>query len=397
MANDSLEPGLAPAKERLLSLDAFRGITMLAMVVVNNPGSWGDGMRYAPLDHATWLGWTPTDLIFPSFLFIVGTALAYSLRKYREGATISRAVYGRIFRRTVILILLGISLDLFTHACALWFGHEPSMRWDTLRYPGVLQRIALVYCAVSLLALHTSFRAQAIFAVVTLAAYAAALTWLPNPGDKAANISDTGNVVRLVDSWLLDPAHWYTQGKTEKTEPEGLLSTFPSIVNGLIGYWCGLLIQRRGVSYRTAGLLVVLGTVLFGLALAWNPWVPIGKKLWTSSFTLLTVGFSAIGLGICLAVFDVAGWRKLARPFEVVGVNSITVYLVSDYIAILLDMMPVKTADGQIPAKEWIYENVFAAAIEPVKVATLAFALTLMALLWAMAWGMERLGWRVRV
>jgi predicted acyltransferase len=385
------------SSQRLLALDAFRGITILGMILVNNPGSWGRGMRYAPLDHAHWFGWTPTDLVFPFFVFIVGTALAYSLRKYREGAVISPAVYGRIARRTLALILLGIGLDLFGHVCAMWWGDAKSLHLDTLRFPGVLQRIGVVYCVTSLIVLHLGVRGQAAIGAVLLLGYAAMLTWLPNPHDKAANLTPEGNIVRLVDGKLISPAHWYTQGRSEKTDPEGLLSNLPAIVTALLGYWSGLAVQRRGANLPTVGLLVVCGVACAAIGLTWDSWLPIGKKLWTSSFVMLTGGLAMIALAACLAVFDVAGWRRLARPFEVVGVNAITVYVGAGIMETLWDAIPVKTADGETALKDWIFENVFSSHIAEGKLASLAMALATVAVWWAIAWALTRVGWKVRV
>ena len=388
---------ISEAPQRLLALDAFRGITILGMILVNNPGSWDADKIYWPLEHAAWFGWTPTDLVFPFFVFIVGTALAFSLRKYREGAQVSPAVYWRIARRTTVLILLGIGGDLFGHACAMWWGGADSLRFDTLRYPGVLQRIAVVYCIVSLMALHVGVRAQAAIAAVLLLGYAAMLTWLPNPHDKAANLTPEGNVVRIVDGWLMHPNHQYTQGKSEKTDPEGMLSNLPAIVTALLGYWCGLAIQRRGANWRTIGLLVACGAACAAVGLGWDGWMPIGKKLWTSSFVMLTGGLAMIALAACLAVFDVAGYRKVARPFEIVGVNAITIYVGSGLLADLCDSIRVTTSGGETSLKAWAFENVFANYIDNTKLASLAMALTTVGVWWLIAWGLSRTGWKVRV
>jgi predicted acyltransferase len=279
----------------------------------------------------------------------------------------------------------------------MWWGSADSIHLDTLRYPGVLQRIAVVYCVVSLIALHVGGRGQVAFAAALLLAYAAMLTWLPNPHDKAANLTPEGNVVRVVDSYLLDPNHWYTQGKIEKTEPEGLLSSLPAIVTGLFGYWCGLAIVRRGANWNTVGLLIVCGAVAAALGLAWDGWLPIGKKLWTSSFVMLTGGLAMIALAACLAAFDVAGYRKLARPFEIVGVNAITIYVGAGLLGDLWDAIRVHAADGESTVKGWIFNNVFAAHISDGKLASLVMALTTVAVWWLVAWGLTRVGWKVRV
>ena len=383
----------APAtkSQRLLSLDAFRGMTILGMILVNNPGSWSH--LYWPLGHAAWHGWTPTDLVFPFFLFIVGTSLAYSLRKYRDGATISAAVYWRIVRRTATLFLLGLGIGLFGKCCDLWFGDADSLRLDELRIPGVLQRIALVYFAASMIALHASRRAQAVIVAVVLLGYWALLAWLPTSQTPEARLSPEGNVVRVVDRALLADGHLYTKGTTAPTDPEGLLSTLPAIVTAILGYWTGLAIQRRGCNMRTAALLFVGGLAIAAAGLAWHESLPVNKKLWTSSFVLLTGGLAISGLALCVAVFDVLGMRRLARPLEIVGVNAIFVFVGSSLLARLLSATHI----GSQSTQQWLYEKLFTDHIADPKLASLAFALTTVAFWWAILWAMARRGWSVRV
>ncbi|HEX6962425.1 MAG TPA: heparan-alpha-glucosaminide N-acetyltransferase domain-containing protein, partial [Lacipirellula sp.] len=274
----------APA-QRLLSLDAFRGATILAMILVNNPGDWSN--LYWPLGHAAWHGWTPTDLIFPFFLFIVGTSLAYSLRKYRELGGATPELYARIIRRTCTLFLLGVGMALFGHACDRCFGDEETLALGRLRYLGVLQRIALVYFFASLIALKIRVAGQVVLAATILLGYLALLAWFPSSGDYPSNLSPAGNVVRQVDLQVIGADHMYTQAEREKTEPEGLLSTLPAIVTALLGYWTGLVIQRRGANWHAIIILFACGLALAAVGLLWNQIYPINKKLWTSSFVLL--------------------------------------------------------------------------------------------------------------
>jgi predicted acyltransferase len=195
-------------RERLLALDAFRGLTILAMILVNNPGRWGD--QYWPLAHAQWHGWTPTDLIFPFFLFIVGTALAYSFRKYFQGRRIAPGVYWRITRRTVALILLGLLPGVLDRLIDYWSGGSTALDFSTLRITGVLQRIAIVYFSTSLLVLFIPVRPQIALAGVLLLSYWAAMAFLPSPGDYERNLSSEGNVAGLVDRLVFTPPHMYT-------------------------------------------------------------------------------------------------------------------------------------------------------------------------------------------
>jgi predicted acyltransferase len=379
--------------QRLLSLDAFRGITILAMILVNNPGSWGKDMRYAPLDHAAWHGWTPTDLIFPFFLFIIGTSLAYSLRKSRELGGATPEVYARIVRRTCILFLLGLGMAFFGHAWDYLSGKKDSLELETLRYLGVLQRIALVYFFASLIVLKLSIRSQVALSITILLGYWALMAWLPNPDNYATNLSAEGNIVRVVDLKVLGAGHLYTQATTEKTEPEGLVSTPSSIVIALFGYWAGLIIQRRGATMQTVCLLIAAGAAIAAVGLAWGEVFPINKKIWTSSFCVLTSGLASIGLGLCLAVFDVGGFRRLARPFEIVGVNAITVYVGAGLMARVLNATHV----GDLTTQQWIYKHLFTDHIADPKLASLGFALLFVAVWWLVAWAMSRRGWMLRV
>ena len=384
------------ARTRLLSLDAFRGLTILAMILVNNPGKWGE--QYWPLVHAPWHGWTPTDLIFPFFLFIVGTSLAYSLRKYHDGQRIERAVYWRIARRTLILIFLGLLPGILVRIADYLFGDASTLDFSTMRLPGVLQRIAVVYCIASLVALHFPLRAQAAFAAVLLLGYWALLAFLPHRGDYDRNLSPDGNVVGLVDRTVFTPPHMYTYDSEtgtleEQTEPEGILSTLPAIVTALLGYWTGLAIQRRSLSDETVLLLLACGALCAVVGMAWGLAFPINKKIWTSSFVLLTGGLAMQFLAVCILIFDVWGRWRLARPFEIVGINAILVFVASGLLAILLNNIPI----GSLSARDWLYSTLFASWMVNPELASLSYALATVAFWWLVCWIMWRLGVAIRV
>ncbi|MCC7474953.1 MAG: DUF1624 domain-containing protein [Pirellulales bacterium] len=403
-------PSIAPAfvqplpSSRLLALDAFRGLTILAMILANNPAKWNKAYIYAPLQHAEWHGWTPTDLIFPFFLFIVGTSLAYSMRKYRnpfrahlgEGAEscVPASLYWRIARRTLLLIFLGWMPSLLIKTVHAAQGG--SFDLSDLRIVGVLVRIALVYCATSLVVLHVPLRGQAMLAVVILLGYWAALTFLPNPHDRTANLACATNLVGAIDHAIIGPNHMYKDGNG--TDPEGFLSTLPAIVTALIGYWVGLFIQRRGVNTRTIAQLAACGIVLALVGEAWHyvPLVnfPINKKIWTSSFVLLTGGLGMVALCGCLLVFDQWGWRRLARPFEIVGVNAILVFVASGLLSTALDRWWT-ICDSS--AKDWLFEHLFTSWIHDPKLASLGFALLTATFWWVVCWAMARRGWALRV
>jgi predicted acyltransferase len=394
MARETSPPSREPAAAkqssgRLLSLDVFRGITILGMILVNNPGKWGAESQYWPVEHAEWHGWTPTDLVFPFFLFIVGTSLAYSLRRFRDGETIRPGVYWRIIRRTLLLIFLGWFPQLLTKTIESF--HGAAFDLSDLRIFGVLVRIALVYFFASMIVLHIPLRAQVILSAAILLGYWATLAFLPNPHDYAANLSHEGNVVGAVDRALIGTQHMYSGDRV--TEPEGLLSTFPSIVTALLGYWAGLFIQRRGINRETVLFLLGCGAILVEIGLLWDLSLPINKKIWTSSFVLLTGGLATQALGLCVLLFDIAGWRRLARPFEIVGINAIFVYVASGLVSRLLSVWNI----GGESAQGWIYNHLFPSWISDPKLSSLCMALLTVAFWWFVCWVMSRLGWSIRV
>jgi predicted acyltransferase len=393
---------------RLLSLDAFRGLTILAMILVNNPGSWG--AMYWPLQHADWHGWTPTDLIFPFFLFIVGTSLAYSLRKYvdpgdSQGAKsrIDGAVYWRIVRRTALLMFLGWFPSLLFRTIEYFNGTATSLDLEHLRLPGVLVRIGIVYFFASMIVLHIPLRGQIVLGIALLLGYWGLLSWLPNPHDYAANLSRDGNVVGLVDRTLIGLNHMYRAGGN--TDPEGLLSTLPAIVTSLLGYWTGLFIQRRGVNYKTVAMLAIAGFALAAIGQGWHEVFPINKKIWTSSFVLLTGGLAMVMLAGCLLKFDIWGWRRLARPCVIVGVNAILVFVGSGLLSALLSRWQI---DG-VSAHDWLLGKITAVLTSPSvaslgwdwtadpKLASLGYALVIVGFWWLVCWVLSRLGWQLKV
>jgi predicted acyltransferase len=219
------------------------------------------------------------------------------------------------------------------------------------------------------------------------------LGWLPNPQDYQSNLSPEGNLVRVVDRAVIGEAHMYTQAEREKTDPEGLLSTLPAIVTALLGYWSGLVIQRQGINARTVGLLVAAGAVCTVIGLSWGTLFPINKKIWTSSYVLASGGLAMIVLAACLFLFDVPGWRRLARPWEIVGVNAIFVFVASGLVAILLGQIPV----GGVSIHNWLYSNLFTSWIDSPQLASLAYAAATVAAWWFVLWAMARRGWAVRV
>jgi predicted acyltransferase len=344
-------------KERLVSLDAFRGITIAGMILVNNPGNWGH--VYSPLLHAKWHGWTPTDLIFPFFLFIVGVAMTFSLSKQMETKS-KKDIYLKIFRRTLIIFGLGLFLTLF-----------PFFHFSTIRIPGVLQRIAVCYCIASIIFINTDLKKQVIFTGGILVLYWALMKLVPVPGYGAGDLSVEGNLAAYIDFNILEGHMW------KKTwDPEGILSTIPAISTTLSGVLTGHLL-RSGMDKRDiTGWLFVIGWIAIVAGLLWGIIFPLNKSLWTSSYVVFTSGAALQFLGFCYWLIDVKGIVKWAKFAIIYGMNAIAVFVLSGLVARLLNIIKVGDGAGdQIALKTWIYENIFSSWLNPTN-ASLAFAVT---------------------
>ena len=328
----------APA--RLLSLDVFRGITVAAMILVNNPGDWGH--IYSPLRHARWDGCTPTDLVFPFFLFIVGVSIVYALSGKKADPTTHGKTILRIVKRSLIIFGIGIFLALFA-----------DFDFVNLRIPGVLQRIAVVFLFSSIIFLKTSTRVQLFLMAFILLLYWGLMTLVPVPGIGQPNLEPSTNLGAWLDNKLL-PGHLWASSKI--WDPEGILSTLPAIVTGLSGGLGGKwLRQPTEAAHKTTGLLLY-GNLAMLAGLAWNLVFPINKALWTSSYVLYTAGLAAIGLGICYWFIDVKGHRFGIKPFAAFGMNAITVYVIAGLLPDIFNMIQVTGPAGKSMGL-WRYLN----------------------------------------
>lgn len=385
--------------QRLLSLDVMRGATIMAMIMVNNPGSWGK--MYWPLKHAPWHGWTPTDLIFPFFVFMVGVAMAYSFRKF---AADRPAAVRKVLWRTVVLIAVGLVLNSSGQWLGLLFGSGNGFSFETIRLPGVLQRIALAYLGASLVVLFCGTRLRIAIGTFLLLSYAAMLLTLPRENTLAERLSPQGNIVRVVDLAVLGANHMYTRATSEPTDPEGLLSTLPAIVTALLGFAVGCYLRRDIPMGRKLGMLLAAGIALAIAGQAWhflNPalgGMPINKKLWTSSFVLLTAGLGTCSLVGCLWLFDVVGrdskvLRNIATAFQMVGVNAIFVFVASGIAARLFGMIPF----GGSNLRQVYYDSLFIQPLGNTELASFAYSLSMIAFWWLVLWAMWRMKWTVKV
>jgi predicted acyltransferase len=368
---------------RMESLDAFRGLTMAGMVIVNNPGDWGHA--YWPLQHATWNGCTPTDLIFPFFLFIVGVSV-----------TLSRGTMGnpwKIVKRAIVIFGLGFLLTFW-----------PRFDLSTVRIPGVLPRIAVCYLAAAFLFRATARRnaepsdANRLAHGLKLGAIAIGLTigyWLvmtliPAPGGVAGDLTPSGNVGAWLDRTLLG-GHLWSQSKT--WDPEGILSTFPAIATTLLGAVAGLWLASGGAGKKEKAITMgLVGVIAMVVGLLWDCVFPINKSLWTSSYVWFTGGSAALFLALCYAVIDVYGWRRWARPFVILGLNAITLFVLSGYLAKQMGLITFAGVDGKvISLSRYIYTSWFVPLADPYN-ASLLYALANLIVLFGVLYVMDRRG-----
>lgn len=379
---------------RLVSLDAFRGISILGMILVNNPGTWS--AVYAPLRHAEWHGWTPTDLVFPFFLFIVGVAIPLAFRS-RMARGVSRGALARkALKRSAVLFGIGVALAAFPFVT---FEDGVALKsLGELRVLGVLQRIALCYLGAALLALYAPARVQWGLAAAILAGYALALTLVPVPGFGPGRLDvPEGTLAAFVDRAALGTSHLW-KGAGYQWDPEGLLSTLPALVTTLIGVWAGRLFLRAEVSPpERAAWLLGAGCVAMAAGTAWGWGFPINKALWTPPYVLLTGGQALAGLGLCYGLADVLGKQRWTFPFRVYGVNALLVFVGSAVVARTLYLIQVPGPDGApIALQAWIFRTVFLPLASPVN-ASLLYALVWVGLWFGVLWLLWRRGivWKV--
>jgi predicted acyltransferase len=361
-------------KERLVSLDVFRGITIAGMTLVNNPGSWEH--IYWPLEHAQWHGWTPTDLVFPFFLFIVGVSITLAFGNRVESGQSTKDLHLKVIKRTLIIFGLGLFLNGF-----------PYFDLSVLRIPGVLQRIAVCYFFASIIFLNTKIKTQVGITMSLLLIYWFLLKHVAAPGFEAGDLTKEGSLPSFIDRVVFGN-HVWAQAKVY--DPEGILSTIPAVSTTLIGVLAGHWLRTEKSQYeKTAGLFVA-GAVCVALGWAWNAFFPINKALWTSSYVFFTGGLALQFLAVCYWVIDIKGYRRWAKPFEIFGVNAIALYVGSGLMAELLGLIKVTDANGtKVSLGSWIYDNLFASWASPVN-ASLAFAIAFILVWLGLMWILYR-------
>lgn len=339
---------------RLTSLDVFRGITIAGMILVNMVGVADD--KYSLLDHAEWNGCTPTDLVFPFFLFIVGVAMTFSLSKYTTENKPTKAVYLRILRRAAILFLLGLLLNGF------WNKGVWTFDFSSIRLMGVLQRISLSYLFASLIVLKLPRKSQWILTGVLLIGYWLTMMYVPVPEYGAGMLTREGNFGAFIDRLIIPKAHLYKgDGFNYLGDPEGLFSTIPAIVSVLAGYFTGEWIKdQKQPNSQTSMDLVLFGLCCLVIGIIWDIAFPINKKLWTSSYVLFTTGWALMLLAACYELIEVRLIKRWSKPFEIMGLNAIALFVASVILIKITAKTQIGTGETAISIYNWIYQNIFA-------------------------------------
>ena len=361
-------------KQRLLSLDFFRGLTVAAMILVNNPGSWGH--IYAPLEHAEWNGCTPTDLIFPFFLWIVGVSIAFAMSTSKSDPAMHSKTIVKALKRGIILYLLGFFLAIFGKLMGVIFdGKSLIEAFQTVRLLGVLQRIGIVFIISSIIFLKFSNKAIFRIFISILAIYWALMTFVPVPGIGYANMEKETNLAAWIDRAILTESHTWASAKT--WDPEGVLSTLPAIGTCLFGILVGVWMRRKDIDSATkVAWLFTAGIAAIILGLLWDLQFPINKSLWTSSYVLYAGGLASVGLALCFWLIDVQGYKKITTPFVVYGVNAITVFFLAGLMPRVLNLIKINNTDGTKTALlEKFYTTFYTPYFSPVN-ASLVWAIT---------------------
>lgn len=431
-------PSAVQQPSRLASLDVFRGITIAGMILVNNPGSWSH--VYAPLRHANWNGWTPTDLVFPFFVFIVGVAMTFSFDRRIAAGAGRLGLFEQVIRRTVILFVLGMILNGYLTCFPTWaalakpagwkimgpfvavvvglalmfadqrpfcrpHGTWPAVRkvggWlltigaiavfaiyfdafreSRIRVPGVLQRIALCYFFTSIIVMYSGVRGRVIWTAVLVLGYWALLKSVLPPDDFRPEKLVAERPEGLLHEWVdIHLFHLENHVYSERPDPEGVLSTIPAIATCLLGVLAGNWLHHNRDKRETAAGLFLAGSAAMAIGYFMNYDVPINKKIWTSSYLVFTAGLALQFLAVCYWLVDVKGYRRWAWPFLVFGTNAIAVYFVSGIVGRLIVSCKWPLTDGsETNLRTWFYQALFASWTSPFN------ASLLLALVYVLIW-----------
>lgn len=363
-------------KQRYFALDVLRGMTIALMILVNTPGSWAT--IYAPFKHSAWHGFTLTDLVFPTFLFVIGNAASFSLRKYENRS--ENAFLRKVFKRTALIFLIGVLLNAFPFFYCADDGLH-LIDFTTVRIMGVLQRIALCYCIASLLLHYLKLKKSLIVGGIVLLGYWALLWFFgthPNP------YSLENNAALKFDLLIFSKENLY-RGFGLPFDPEGLLSTLPAVVNVIAGYAAGIFIQKWGNTRKTIMNLAISGLVLLIVAEFWDILFPINKAIWTSTFVLFSSGWDLLIIAALILIIEMAKLKGWTYFFEAFGRNPLFIYILSGVVITLLNLIHI---NGQ-SLNGMIYENLFLSWLETYN-ASLGFAIFYVLLMWLLGYVLDK-------
>jgi predicted acyltransferase len=407
-------------KERLISLDVFRGFTILLMTIVNNPGSWA--AIYPPLAHAEWHGCTPTDLVFPFFIFIMGSAIPFAMPTKQ----FDYAVFNKIIVRSLRIFCLGLFLNYFSKielldlegisllllrliitfavayallgnfslkiktylvfgifAILLILAYGQIEAFQEVRIPGVLQRIGIVYFFISLLYLKTNLKTQLMVAASILLGYWIVMAFVPVPGFGAANFEKGTNLAAWLDNLVLK-GHLWSVSKT--WDPEGILSTLPAVATGILGMFIGQILNLKIQQTEILKKIAAVGFALLIAGLLWSLLFPLNKSLWTSSYVLYTAGIATLCLTVLYFLIDIANYKKWTKLFLIWGVNPMIVFFFSGIIPRVLSSITIqnpKIASEQINLQSYFYKFCIVPVFSNPMNASLTFAV-LYAIFWSL-------------
>jgi predicted acyltransferase len=380
------------ADNRLLSLDVLRGLTIAGMILVTDPGTYS--AVYKPLLHSQWENPTATDMIFPSFLVIVGISMTLSFAsRLRRGDT-RQQILRHVFVRSIVLFVLGLLLNGF-----------PDYHLPTLRIPGILQRIAICYLLGGVLYLalsrerdHNALRRRSISIAVTIAAllalYWGLVKWVPVPGFGAGRLDSLGNLGAWIDRTVFTIPHLWPYGTTPgygvTFDPEGLLSTLPALATLLLGILAGEWLLGHASAMRKFSVLAIAGACLIVAGLALSPWMPLIKKIWTSTLALFSGGVALLVFSLLYLLLDIKRWRRWVSPALIFGTNAILAFALSTILTVLSDRIRIDAGSGaSLTLHKWTYFHGFATWLSPVN-ASLGYAIAVVAINLALIYPLYR-------
>ncbi len=374
------------SKNRYVALDVLRGMTIAGMILVNNPGTWSK--IYPPLRHAEWFGCTPTDLVFPFFLFIVGTAMAFSFARYLDGTVSRGSGYAKLYKRAVLIFLVGLLLNAFPFFLVkpdpgLTFWENLGSYYSHLRIFGVLQRIAMAYALGGTLALWLKKPRRIVWAFALVLLLHWGLLYFFGGDDP---YSRETNFARILDLFLVGPGHLY-RGYGLPFDPEGVLGMLSGAGTVLMGYLAGICIRKSTAKIDAVGSLYTWGLVSLGAAMIWSIWLPISKPLWTASYVLYAGGWTLLMLGFFVYLIDIKGKEKWFMPFKALGLNPLFAFVMSGLFAKVFGrLIHWQTASGGTATPlGWLYNNVCVPVFGDNPAGSLVYAIIYVALFTLMA------------